>query len=53
MIQSGTRNAYNNVKDLNGSFKTCRVHFFVKHAATQFIHKGEHSGSVVECLTRD
>ena len=24
---SGTINAYNNVKDLNGIFKACRVHF--------------------------
>ena len=34
---SGTINAYNNVKDLNGSFKACRVHFLVIHAATQCI----------------
>ena len=27
MIQSGTRNAYNNVKDLNESFTAIRVHF--------------------------
>ena len=40
MIQSGTINAYNNVKDLRGSLKACRAHFLVIHAATQFIQNG-------------
>ena len=40
MIQRSTRNAYNSVKDLNRSFKACRVHFLYIHTATQSIQRG-------------
>ena len=49
MIQSGTINAYNNVKDLSGSLKACRVHFIVIHAATQFIQHGKIGHYINKC----